>query len=297
MTRHALILGSHGRFGRAANTALQAAGWTTHAFDRGRDDLPTAARGAQVIVNGWNLPYARWSAELPGLTEAVIDAARVSGAAVAIPGNLYVYGTDLPAVLLPDTPHRATHPLGRMRREMEERYRAAEVKTVVLRAGDFIDTAASGNWFDRVLAAKVARGRFTYPGPPDIDHAWAFLPDLGVALAEVLDRLDDLPGHCDLSFAGHTASGRQLAEGVGRVTGTPMRIKRMPWWPIHLSRPVWPEARHLIEMRYLWNRPHRVDGTALADLIGPRPQRPLDDALRAAIAPLCQKARSTQTSR
>ncbi|MCU4651638.1 epimerase [Roseibacterium sp. SDUM158016] len=297
MSRKALILGASGRFGRAAAHALEATGWQVQRFDRQRDKLPTAAHGAALIVNAWNPPYSRWAAEVPGLTAAVIAAARDSGAAVAIPGNVYVYGEDLPPVLSPDTPHGATHPLGRIRRELEDAYRAAGVRTFVLRAGDFLDTEASGNWFDRVLAAGIDRGRFTYPGSPDIAHAWAFLPDLAQALAGIAARLDDLPTFSEFTFEGHTATGRQLAEGIARVTDRPIRLKRMSWLPIQLARPFWPEAKQILEMRYLWDRPHSIDGSALAALIGPPPHRPLDDALRAAVQPLLQKSRSTQTSR
>ena len=113
----------------------------------------------------------------------------------------------------------------------------------------------------------------------------------------VADRLDDLPRFSEFTFEGHTAAGRQMAEGIARVTGRPIALKRMSWLPIHLAWPVWPEARQLLEMRFLWSRPHRIDGSALAALIGPPADRSLDDVLRAAIAPLGQNARSTQTSR
>jgi nucleoside-diphosphate-sugar epimerase len=297
MARTVLILGASGRFGQTAATALDAAGWQVRRFDRARDDLTTAARGADVIVNAWNLPYARWDAEIPRLTASVIEAARGAGAAVMMPGNLYVYGRDLPPVLSAGTPHRATNPLGRIRREMEAAYRASGVKTVVLRAGDFLDTEASGNWFDRVLCARFASGRFSYPGPMDIPHAWAFLPDLGEALARVLDRLEDLPRFSDLPFDGHTATGRDMAAALARITGRPVRAGSMSWLPIQLARPFWPAARHLLEMRYLWQRPHRVDGAALDAVIGPVPRTDLDTALGRAVAPLLQKARSTQTNR
>jgi hypothetical protein len=45
---------------------------------------------------------------VPGLTAKVIAAAKATGAAVMIPGNVYVFGRDLPEVLTPDTPHAAT---------------------------------------------------------------------------------------------------------------------------------------------------------------------------------------------
>lgn len=286
MTRTALILGSSGRFGRHMSDTLSRHGWSVRKFDRARDTLPAAAIGADLIVNAWNLPYAQWATHQPELTHQVIAAAKASGAAVMIPGNLYVYGEDLPPMLAPDTPHRATNPLGQIRRTMEAAYRDAGVKTVILRAGDFIDTQASGNWFDKIIAAKISKGKFSYPGPLDVPHTWAFLPDMAEAAVLLADQLDALPGFSDVPFDGFTLTGAAMADTIARATGRPVRAKRMNWLPIHAARPFWKEAKHLLEMRYLWQRPHRVDGSALAKAVPGFTPTPLDEALRHAVKPL-----------
>ena len=188
MSGSVLVLGGSGRFGRHAGEAFWNAGWRVTLFERGSGDLAQFAKGHDLIVNGWNPPYPRWAADLPGLTEQVIDAARASGATVIQPGNLYVYGADLPEVLDGATPHLARNPLGRLRIEMEDRYRASGVPVIMLRAGDFLDTEASGNWFDKVIAASVTRGRLSYPGDPEIPHAWAYLPDLARAAVALARR-------------------------------------------------------------------------------------------------------------
>jgi hypothetical protein len=46
---------------------------------------------------------------MPGLTAQVIEAARANGAAVMIPGNVYVFGQDMPRSFHPNTPHAATN--------------------------------------------------------------------------------------------------------------------------------------------------------------------------------------------
>ncbi|GAB5447281.1 Rossmann-fold NAD(P)-binding domain-containing protein [Gymnodinialimonas sp.] len=286
MTRTALILGSSGRFGRHMSDALTRHGWTVRTYDRARDTLPDAAMGADMIVNAWNLAYARWATHVPDLTRRVIAAAKASGAAVMIPGNIYVYGEDLPPVLSPDTPHRATNPLGQIRRTLEAAYRDAGVKTVILRAGDFIDTEASGNWFDKIIAAKIAKGRISYPGPLDVPHAWAFLPDLVEAGAGLADQLDALPVFSDVTFEGFNVTGQELAEALARATGRPVQAKRMSWLPIRAARPFWKEAKYLLEMRYLWQQPHRVDGRVLATHLPGFTPTPLDAALRQAVKPL-----------
>jgi nucleoside-diphosphate-sugar epimerase len=283
MPRTILILGASGRFGRHAALAFQRHGWTVRRFRRGTDTLPDAAIGADIILNAWNPPYPDWSRLVPGLTASVIAAAQATGAAVMVPGNVYVYGASMPPVIGPQTPQAARNPLGRVRVEMETSYRASGVRTVILRAGDFLDTEASGNWFDRVIAAKARDGRLTYPGPPDVPHAWAFLPDLAEAFAALADKVDDLPMFSDLGFEGYTLTGTELANAVADALGRPIRVKPMAWMPLQLARPFWPVARHLIEMHYLWRVPHRVDGTALKALLPEMEATPLTLAMQQAL--------------
>ncbi len=286
MPRTALILGESGRFGKHAAQALARHNWQVRTFNRATDTLSAAARDVDLIVNAWNPPYSKWADQVPGLTRAVIDAAQASGAAVMIPGNVYVFGQDMPPVLTPDTPHRSMHPLGRIRREFEAAYREAGVKTIILRAGDFLDTEASGNWFDQVIAAKIRKGRISYPGPLDRAHAWAYLPDLAEAAAQLANRLDALPPFTEVTFEGFTLSGAEMADALTGALGRQVVARRMNWLPIQIARPFWAEAKHLLEMRYLWQRPHRLDGAALARIVPDLAATPMEDALRKAAAAL-----------
>lgn len=289
MTQTVLILGASGRFGRNAATAFRQAGWTVVAFDRTRDDLQGAARRADVIVNAWNPPYPDWARQVPGLHAQVIEAAKAAGATVIVPGNVYVFGAETPAPWGPDTLHRATNPLGRIRIEMEAAYRASGVRTIILRAGDFLDTEASGNWFDQIMIKPLARGRFTYPGNPDIAHAWAFLPDLTRAAVALAERRKALQQFCDVTFPGYTATGRDIAQALTQVTGRQVTLKQMSWLPLHLARPFWPMAGCLLEMRYLWNTPHRLDGAVFDALLPEFRQTPLIQAVAQAIPPGLRK--------
>lgn len=288
MTGTALILGASGRFGHLAKAAFETAGWTVRSFDRSRDDLPTAARGADVIVNAWNPPYSRWQAEVPGLTRQVIAAAKDSGAAVLIPGNVYVFGPTMPPLLSAGTPHRAEHPLGRIRRELEGAYRDAGVRTLILRAGDFLDTRPSGGWFDKVITTKLAQGRLVSPGPSDLPHAWAYLPDMTATMATLAGRLDDLPRFADIPYGGLTLSLDQVAAHAATALGRPVTVKRMNWLPIQVARPFWAEAKYLLEMRYLWTTSHALDSAPLDALLPDRPKTDAATAVARAIAGLPQ---------
>lgn len=280
MTQTALILGPTGRFGRNAAQSFETAGWAVRRFKRGTD-LMQAAQGADVIVNGWNPAYTDWARDLPGLTAQVIKAARASDATVIIPGNVYVFGA--PGTWGPDTPHKAQNPMGRLRIEMEQTYRESGVQVINLRAGDFIDTEASGNWFDLIMTKTFAKGVFTYPGAPDARRAWAYLPDVARAAVALAEKRTQLPQYSDIPFPGYTLSGHDLCDAISNATGKPQRVKRMAWWPIRMAGLVWPMGRRLVEMSYLWSMPHQLDPTRFHDLLPDFKPTDLTTALRTAL--------------
>ncbi len=259
MTQTVLILGASGRFGRNAAQAYRQAGWSVLAFDRHKDDLLHAAQGVDVIVNGWNPSYPDWADQVLPLHARVIEVAERVSATVLVPGNVYVFGPEAGMPWSESTPHLATNPLGRIRVRMEEMYRQSNVRTIILRAGDFLDTQPSGNWFDMVMTKHLAKGWFTYPGDPSVPHAWAFLPDLARAAVQLSERRGQLPRFADVPYQGYTLSGDQMMDLLNGVLTRKARLSGMRWWPLQLARPVWPMARCLLEMRYLWSLPHHLD--------------------------------------
>lgn len=283
MSKTVLILGATGRFGRHANAAFQSNGWEVRTFDRNTDTLRQAVKSVDVIVNAWNPAYPDWAKQVPELTAQVIDAAKSSGATVIIPGNVYNYGIDAPAIFGAKTPHSATNPLGKIRIDMEAAYRDAGVRTIIIRAGDYIDTQASGNWFDMIMIPKLAKGQFTFPGNPDIAHAWAWLPDLTKAAADLAEMRADLPVFSEVLFSGYTLSGNELCAAISTCLGRPLRLKKMNWLPIQLARPFWPLAKCLLEMRYLWNKPHQIDGEKFTALLPDFKHTPLAEILPLAL--------------
>jgi len=283
MTKTVLILGASGRFGRHASAAFDSHGWEVRKFNRASENLRDAAMGAEVIVNAWNPDYPDWAAQVPKLTAQVIDAAKASGATVIIPGNVYTFGIDASTPYSAATPQRAQNPLGRIRIDMETAYRASNVRTIVLRAGDFIDTQASGNWFDMMMIPKLAKGRFVYPGNPDIAHAWAWLPDLTKAAVELAEMRADLPVFADVPFPGFTLTGHELCAAIGSCMGQQITLKKMNWLPLQIARPFWKLAGCLLEMRYLWNKPHQIDGEKFTTLLPDFKMTPLAKALPLAL--------------
>ena len=201
MTQTVLILGANGKIGSHAAAAFWNAGWTVRKYQRGTD-MNAAAMGADVIVNGLNPPnYADWARNIPAITTQVIAAAQASGATVIVPGNIYNFG-DQGGTYDENTPQRAHTRKGKIRITMEQTYRDANVRTIILRAGNFLDPNGNGDLMG-FMAKDIAKGKLMGFGDPDAMQAYAYVPDWARAAVMLADRRADLPRFADIPFPGH----------------------------------------------------------------------------------------------
>ncbi len=306
-TSTVLILGARGRLGTALADAFGAAGWRVLKQARatlGRDltsviaadarDVATVVSGAKastgrvdVVINATNPVYTRWATEAEALNRAAIDIAQALGATLMFPGNVYNYGAEMPEPLCSDTPQHAETRKGRIRIDMEQAIEGAAksgMQGIVIRGGDFFG-CGTGSWFDQAIAKDLPKGKLTYPGPLDVPHAWAYVPDLAITFVRVAEARAGLGRFERVHFAGHTVTGHDVIAAIERLMGRSLKVGTLPWPLIRavgLVRPLW---RELAEMSYLWQRPHQllVDA-AHAPLLAAT--TPFDDAMRASIIAL-----------
>jgi nucleoside-diphosphate-sugar epimerase len=292
MTQTALVLGASGGFGGQVAQALQVAGWRVNRYRRGTD-MVAAAQGADLIVNGLNPPaYHDWDRLIPEITTSVLAAGKASGATLLVPGNVYPYGME-PGPWGPDTPHRPVSRKGRIRAEMEARYRDAAdrgQRTILLRGGDFLLPEAPQMVMNRIVLGQAAKGKITALGDPDALHAYAYLPDMARAAVGLVALGDALPAYADIPFAGHAFTISDLAARISRLTGRPMRVKRFPLWLFTVTSPFWELARELREMLYLNSFPHSLDPAPLRHWLPENKDTPLDEVIAAHLQALGIKA-------
>ena len=146
---------------------------------------------------------------------AGIAAAEGSGATLMFPGSVWNYGRDMPEVLDENTPMHPTMRKGRMRVEIEQRIREAcdrGMRAIVLRAGDFFGSGR-GSWFDLVVVKELEKNRITYPGPDDVVHPWAYVPDLAETAVRLAERRADFGAFETFGFPGHAVTGREMIDG------------------------------------------------------------------------------------
>lgn len=285
MSKTVLILGASGKIGRHSAQAFAQSGWSVRLYDRKSDTLNAVAMGADVIVNGLNPPnYHNWQGIIPKITNQVIEAARLSGATVILPGNVYHFG-DQPGVWSERTPPSPVSRKGKIRLEMEARYRESGVQTIVLRAGNFIDPDRQGCVMSAVYLRDIARGRLTVPGPMTVRQAMCYLPDWARAAVDLAEMREDLAQFEDIPFPGHTLTAQQIKDGLEAILQRPLKAVSFPWLALKLASPVWEMARELQEMRYLWETDHALCGDRFADLLPDFGATDLERVLASALPP------------
>jgi nucleoside-diphosphate-sugar epimerase len=313
--KRALVIGANGGVGGEVARALARHGWAVDALARGgpargegvpgvrwivgdamrEADVVAAAAGARVIFHGANPPrYQKWRELAVPMLRNSVAAARASGARLLYPGTIYNFGPDAFPLLREGAPQRPLTRKGAVRAEMEAMLSDAAadggVRSTVLRAGDFFGPRAPSTWFAQ---AVVKPGRpvrkVTWPGRRGVGHAWAYLPDLAEAFARLAEMEADLPAFESLHFAGHwVEDGEAMAAAVREAAGDPaLPLRRFPWALTSVAAPFSAFLRELVELRYLWEQPLRLDDARLrARLGGEEPHTPLAAAVRETLAGL-----------
>jgi nucleoside-diphosphate-sugar epimerase len=306
-----LVIGATGGVGGEVARALLARGWRVRGLNRNPEiaaksatapagidwtrgdamdqaSVVAAAKGAALIVHGANPPgYRNWAGLAVPMLDSTIAAAKASGARILFPGTVYNYGPDAGAVINEASPQHPLTRKGAIRVEMERRLEAASrdgVQVIIVRAGDYFGPRTTANsWFSQAFAQPGQPVRVMFrPGPAKVGHAWAYLPDLAETMVRLVERADTLADFEMFHFGGHWSEpGVELARAVRRVLGRPnLPILPFPWPLVSLLAPFVETVREMLEMRYLWREPLRLDNAKLVAVLGEEPHTPLDRAVR-----------------
>jgi nucleoside-diphosphate-sugar epimerase len=224
------------------------------------------------------------------MLDNTIAAAKIHNSKIVLPATVYNYGRNSAKVLNENSPQIPSSGKGQVRVEMELKLQQASVcgvRSIVVRAGDFFGPDAGNSWLTRGMVR--ARGRSSwvfYPGPRDVGHAWAYLPDLAETMVRLIMCESVMSNYEVFHFRGHWFErGAELAQHVCRERGINQRmVLPFPWWAVRMGAPFVDALREMLEMRYLWQVPLELDNAKLRALIGAEPHTPIASALAATLS-------------
>lgn len=318
--RTALVLGATGGIGSAIAAALLDRGWTVRALARDaakaaanwqRDkspgwiagdamtgaDVTAAAEGVSAIFHAVNPPgYQNWEKLVLPMMANTLAAARAVGARIILPGTIYNYDPARPPIIDATTPQEPETRKGKIRVAMERMLEdaAPEVRSLILRAGDFFGPGARSNWFSQAMVKPGHPVRCITALTSEGGHSWAYLPDLAESFALLMEQDEHLASFGRVQFAGfYDVTGHELTDAIDRVVGRDLPVRGFPWWLMRLLAPFGGFPAEVVEIKQYWRHPVRFDNSRLVALTGKEPHTPLDTAIEDTLASLGSLGRSS----
>lgn len=308
--KRAMVIGITGSFGKAVAQELLARGWSLRALVRSpgearkafardaaiawiegdalrEEDVRRASEGATLIVDGFNVAYEHWDPLVLDSAQIVAEVAADKKLTVLFPGNVYGFGPDFSEPFDEKAPRDAPTAKGALRNAIEDRFLEASqkgAKVIILRCGDFFgpDLHGQNSWMSQIVEGALKGKKIVYPGPLDVPHQWAYLPDVAKSAVDLVEIGERLPAYASFHFGGHFVHPEELIEVIRDELDDAQRgVKGFPWRALGVLRYFSPMLRELMEMRYLWEEPVRLDGRLLEQTLGRVTHTPLREAIHA----------------
>src|SRR5580700_9356880 len=231
-----------------------------------------AAKGAAVIYQCLNAPYAQWPELFPPLQRGVLTAAERAGALLVTLENVYAYGPAGGKPMTEDFPLAATTSKGRTRASMTEELLSAaaggRVRVAIGRASDFFGAGATESTLGmRVFGNAVTGKRADFIGNPHMPHTYSYVPDIAAGLATLgtderaAGQVWHLPGP-------ETVTTRALLDLVAGEVGHQVAIRSVPKLAVRALGLVNPMMRELAEMAYQFDEPFVLDTSKYESAFG-----------------------------
>jgi nucleoside-diphosphate-sugar epimerase len=249
--------------------------------------LRAALDGATAVVHAAQPAYTRWAQEFPSLTSAIADAAGAAGARLVLADNLYSYGP-VDGPLTEDLPPAATDTKGRVRaamaRDLLDRHDRGELEVVIGRASDYygprgVNSTAGATLFGPALTGKPIR----MIGSADQPHTWHHLPDVGRALARLIED-PEASGRVWHLPAAPPLTQRELATAVAHAAGREPKISVLPGFLHRTLALGHPMLRELWGTRYQFTAPFVVDDSRFRTRFPDLMPTPHTEAIAATVA-------------
>jgi nucleoside-diphosphate-sugar epimerase len=238
--------------------------------------LTQAASGAEVIFNCVNpASYTDWAEQWPPMASAFLQAAKASGAVLAITGNLYPYGP-VSVPMTPDLPDAATDTKGALRAQMWadalELHRQGAIRAVEVRGSDYVGPGVGDNGHVTRQLPALRKGKtLRVLGRADVPHTFTDVADMARTLVEA--ALDpSAHGRIWHAVSNEPRTQAQALADVADAMGVPLpKIKTIPSRMLRRLARVSPMMRELSDMTYQWDRPYVMDDSATRAHFGLEP--------------------------
>ena len=283
-----IVIFGYGAVGKATAERLVGAGRAVRVAQRSRPkDLVAGAEfvacdildagavvravdGAMQVVAALGLPYSgrEWRRLWPVAMANLLAACKAARARLVFVDNMYMYGPQT-SPLREDMPltDYGVKPAVRsaLTRQWMAASKAGDVLVAALRAPDFYGPGVGLSHIGDVGFGAMAKNkRMTLIIPPDIPHAFAYVPDVARAAVSLVDAADDAYGQAWNVPCAPSRTPREILSIGAKTLGVQPKISALPLWLLPILGLGVPMLAEFSEMRFLLDRPYHVDSSKFA---------------------------------
>lgn len=231
------------------------------------DAVRRAMKGASQLVLAIGFPYdgKLWRTAWPTAMRNVVAAAEAAETRIVFVDDMYMLGPQ-DAPLTEDMPLTSQGVKPAVRAEVTRIWQAAgRLKLAALRCPDFYGPGVGLSHIGDAGFGRLAQGKPAFLiAPPDMPHDFAYVPDIARAVLSLLDAPDDVYGQAWNMPCAPTRTPREILALGAAALGVAPRVRALPLTVLPLLGLAVPMLREIAEMRFLFDRPYRVDARKFA---------------------------------
>lgn len=245
--------------------------------------------GGDQVVLAAGFPYLGrvWETAWPRAMVNVLAGCKASQARLVFVDNLYMYGPQH-APLTEDMPLSDHGRKVSARSAVTRLWQQSDVPVAALRASDFYGPGVTQSHLGATGLQALARGKAaSLLVPADYPHDFAYVPDVARGVETLLLASDDAYRQAWHLPCAPTRTIRELATQAAAIANVRCRITVAPPAMMAVASLAVPFIRELAEMRFQWDRPHRVNADKWRKRF-PMEATPFTDGLAATMASFSQ---------
>lgn len=246
------------------------------------DDLQNAAKDVEIIFHAANIPYPDWNSKLAIIMQNVLDAAKTSGAKLAIIDNIYSYGRNPGQKVTELTPKNPHTKKGKIRLQLLNMIKQSGVNYCIGHFPDFYGPNAESAMLQTTLLPVLKNKRSMYVGNQKIAREFIFTPD-GAKAMVTLALTDKAYGQEWNIAAYDVITGEEIIQLLREITGFDKKVITVTKGMIQFLGLFNPMMREVVEMFYLNEDPVVLSSEKYEKEIGPLPRTPYKEGLQQTI--------------
>ncbi|MBM7703129.1 SDR family NAD(P)-dependent oxidoreductase [Metabacillus iocasae] len=247
-----------------------------------REQLSEAVASVDIIFHAINVPYQEWSEKQPMIMRAILDVAKQHHKKLAIVDNIYAYEKSNGTSINEDYPKNPPTKKGKIRLDLEQMAKSSDVTMFLAHFPDFYGPNAENTQIHYFLQGVLQNKKAMFIGNQEVPREYIYTPDGAKAMVELSLKEEAYGHHWNIPGSG-VITGEEIVSIVKENTGYQKSVSTVTKTMIRFLGLFDGGMREFVEMFYLNEQPTVLSGKRTEQLIGPLPQTPYQDGLKATI--------------